>query len=66
MPKLKTHRGAAKRFKKTASGKIKRSKAYKSHILSKKTTKRKRALDMPGLVSAADLDRVRRMLPYGK
>jgi large subunit ribosomal protein L35 len=66
MPKLKTHRGAAKRFQKTASGKIKRSKAYKSHILAKKTTKRKRALDMPGLVSDADLGRVRRMLPYGK
>jgi len=66
MPKLKTHKGAAKRFKKTATGKIKRSKAYKSHILAKKTTKRKRALDMPGLVSDADLGRVRRMLPYGK
>jgi large subunit ribosomal protein L35 len=64
MPKLKTHRGAAKRFKKTASGKIKRSKAYKSHILTKKTTKRKRGLDMPALVSPADRKRVARMLPY--
>jgi large subunit ribosomal protein L35 len=64
MPKLKTHRGAAKRFTKTASGKIKRSKAYKSHILTKKTTKRKRALDMPGLVSKADQKTVERMLPY--
>ncbi len=64
MPKLKTHRGAAKRFKKTATGKIKRSKAYKSHILTKKTTKRKRALDMPGLISKADQKRVERMIPY--
>jgi len=44
MPKLKTHRGAAKRFKKTASGKFKRAKAFKSHILTKKTSKRKRRL----------------------
>ena len=64
MPKLKTHRGAAKRFKKTASGKIKRSNAFKSHILTKKTTKRKRALDMPSLVSKSDLKRVQAMLPY--
>jgi large subunit ribosomal protein L35 len=63
MPKLKTHRGAAKRFKKTASGKFKRAKAYKSHILTKKTTKRKRGLDMPALVSPADRKRVARMLP---
>jgi large subunit ribosomal protein L35 len=66
MPKLKTHRGAAKRFKKTASGKIKRSKAFKSHILTKKTTKRKRALDMPGLVSKADQKNVAAMIPYSK
>jgi large subunit ribosomal protein L35 len=66
MPKLKTHRGAAKRFKKTASGKIKRSNAFKSHILTKKTTKRKRALDMPSLVSKADMKRVQAMLPYNK
>ena len=64
MPKLKTHRGAAKRFKKTASGKIKRSNAFKSHILTKKTTKRKRALDMPSMVSKADMKRVQAMLPY--
>ena len=64
MPKLKTHRGAAKRFKRTAGGKIKREKAYKSHILTKKTTKRKRGLDMPGLVSKADHKRVERMIPY--
>lgn len=64
MPKLKTHRGAAKRFKKTATGKIKRAKAFKSHILTKKTTKRKRGLDMPTLVSKADQRRVERMIPY--
>ncbi len=63
MPKQKSHRGAAKRFKKTASGKFKRSRAYKSHILTKKTTKRKRGLDMPTLVSPADQKRVQRMLP---
>jgi len=65
MPKMKTHRGAAKRFKSTASGKFKRSKANKSHILTKKDTKRKRKLDTPTLVSPADQKRVERMLPYG-
>ena len=65
MPKMKTHRGAAKRFKSTASGKFKRSKAYKSHILTKKTRKRKRKLDTPTLCSTADMKRVSAMLPYG-
>jgi len=65
MPKLKTHRGAAKRFRSTSTGKFKRSKAYKSHILTKKSTKRKRKLDTPTLVSAADHKKVARMLPYG-
>ena len=65
MPKLKSHRGAAKRFKSTASGRFKRQKAYKAHILTKKPTKRKRQLDTPTLVSAADHRQVRRMLPYG-
>jgi len=65
MPKLKTHRGAAKRFRSTATGQFKRSKAYKSHILTKKTTKRKRKLDTPTTVSAADHGRVAAMLPYG-
>ena len=64
MPKLKTHRGAAKRFHKTARGKIKRSRAFKSHILTKKTTKRKRHLDQSGMVSDADRKRVARMIPY--
>ncbi len=65
MPKLKSHRGAAKRFKSTASGRFKRGKAYKSHILTKKTTKRKRKLDTPTLVSDADHRKVMQMLPYG-
>ena len=64
MPKMKTHRGAAKRLKVTGTGKVKRSKAFKSHILTKKTTKRKRHLDTPTMVSAADKGRVERMLPY--
>jgi large subunit ribosomal protein L35 len=63
MPKMKNHRGAAKRFKRTASGKLKRSKAYKNHILTKKTTKRKRGLDTPGLVSASDTKRIESLLP---
>ena len=64
MPKLKTHRGAAKRFKVTGSGKIKRKKAYKSHILTKKNAKRKRSLGKMTLVDSADMKRVDRMLPY--
>jgi large subunit ribosomal protein L35 len=66
MPKLKTHRGAAKRFKKTATGKFKRGKAYKSHILTKKAPGRKRGLDQATLVSKADTKGVREMLPYAK
>ena len=65
MPKLKTHRGAAKRFRSTASGRFKRSKAYTSHILTKKTTKRKRKLNPPTLGSRADHDMVAKLLPYG-
>ncbi len=64
MPKMKTHKGAAKRFKKTATGKIKRGKAFKRHILTSKDTKRKRQLDTDTLVSAADAPKVRRMIPY--
>ena len=63
MPKLKTHRGAAKRFSFTGSGKIKRNKAYKSHILTKKTRKRKRSLGKSTLVSKGDMARVVAMLP---
>ena len=64
MPKLKTHRGAAKRFKKTASGKFKRAKAFKRHILTKKSPGRKRGLAQATAVSKADAQRVREMLPY--
>ncbi len=63
MPKMKTQRGAAKRVKRTASGKYKRKKAFKSHILTKKTPKRIRKLRKPTLISAADIRRVRRMVP---
>lgn len=63
MPKMKTHRGAAKRFKKTGSGKITRSRSNKQHILTKKSTKRKRRLRQSDLVAAADMKRVRHMLP---
>lgn len=64
MPKLKTHRGAAKRFKATGSGKIKRSKAFHRHILTKKNAKRCRNLRTPDLVSDGDTYRVKQMLPY--
>ena len=64
MPKMKTNRGAAKRLKKSAGGKLKRRKAYKSHILTKKTQKRKRRLRHPDLVSKADESRMKRLLPY--
>lgn len=63
MPKMKTHRGAAKRFKKTASGKIKRSSAFTSHILEKKSPKRKRKLRKGDLISDADQKRVAKLLP---
>lgn len=65
MPKQKTNRSAAKRFKKTGSGKIKRRKAYTSHILTKKSQKRKRKLRQPTLVSKADEKRVKRLLGGG-
>ena len=64
MPKLKTHRGAAKRFKKTASGKFRRASAFKRHILTSKPTKRKRKLRGTILVAKQDQDRLKRMLPY--
>lgn len=62
--KLKTHKGAAKRFKLTGSGKITRRHAFARHILTSKASKRKRRLTSPGLVSSADAARVRAMLPY--
>lgn len=63
MPKLKTHRGAAKRFRKTASGKFKRAHAFTSHILTKKSAKRKRNLRKNALIAAADQKKISRMLP---
>ncbi|MEM7416873.1 MAG: 50S ribosomal protein L35 [Gemmatimonadota bacterium] len=65
MPKMKTHRGAAKRVKKTGTGKLKRMRSNKSHILTKKTTKRKRRLRQPSLVSKADEKKLNKILPYG-
>jgi large subunit ribosomal protein L35 len=64
MPKIKTRRSAAKRFKVSGSGQFKRAKAYKSHILEKKSPARKRNLRKAGLISKADHDRVSKMLPY--
>lgn len=64
MPKMKTNRGAAKRFKATGSGKIKRSKAYTSHILTKKSTKRKRNLRQADLVDETNAKSIRKILPY--
>jgi large subunit ribosomal protein L35 len=64
MPKLKTHKGAQKRFKFTASGKIKRRKAYASHILTKKNAKRKRNLKKSTLVSNEETKRMKELLPY--
>jgi large subunit ribosomal protein L35 len=66
MPKLKTHKGAAKRFRTTATGKIKRGHSHARHILTKKDTKRKRKLDKDVIVSPYDADLVRKMLPYGR
>ena len=62
MPKMKTNSSAKKRFKVTGTGKIKRKHAFKSHILTKKTTKAKRALTHAAIVSSADMDRVQKML----
>lgn len=62
MPKMKTNRGAAKRMRKTATGKIRRLRAYKSHILTKKSQKRKRRLRKATLVAKADEKRARRLL----
>jgi large subunit ribosomal protein L35 len=64
MPKLKTHRGAAKRFKKTGTGKFVRAGAFKRHILTSKTTKSKRQMRGSEVVSDQDTPRLRKMLPY--
>jgi large subunit ribosomal protein L35 len=64
MPKLKTHRGAAKRFKKTGTGKFVRAKAFKRHILTSKATGRKRKMRGTVMVAAVDQHKIKRMLPY--
>ena len=64
MPKMKTHRGAAKRLGKTGSGKLKRNKAYKSHILTKKSPKTKMNLRKSAIVSDGDAKRIAQLLPY--
>ncbi|PWL43210.1 50S ribosomal protein L35 [Christensenella sp. MSJ-20] len=64
MPKMKTHRGAAKRFSLTKSGKIKRGKAYKSHILNKKSPKRKRNLRKSTLIAAVEEKKIKKLIPY--
>jgi large subunit ribosomal protein L35 len=64
MPKMKTNRGAAKRFKATGTGKVLRSKAFASHILTKKTTKRKRSLRKAELVDATNKKAITRLIPY--
>jgi large subunit ribosomal protein L35 len=65
MPKIKTNRSAAKRFRKTGSGKYTFGKSHHSHILTKKTTKRKRGLRQMQLIKASDMKEVRRLLPNG-
>ena len=64
MPKIKTSRGAAKRFKLTAKGKVKRRRAYLRHILSAKTSKQKRRLRKPALVDKSNEKAIKRLLPY--
>ncbi|MDD6770930.1 MAG: 50S ribosomal protein L35 [Inconstantimicrobium porci] len=64
MPKMKTHRASAKRFKLTGTGKVKRAKAFKSHILTKKSSKRKRNLRKTGYVSVAQEKTIKKLLPY--
>jgi large subunit ribosomal protein L35 len=64
MPKMKTHKGAAKRFRKTGTGKIKRNSAFTSHILTSKTTKRKRNLRRSRILTGGDAKRIHALLPY--
>lgn len=64
MPKIKTNRGAAKRFRATGTGKLRRSSAFKRHILTKKTTKTKRQLRKSGLVHKSDHKPIKRLVPY--
>ncbi|BCZ47032.1 50S ribosomal protein L35 [Clostridium gelidum] len=64
MPKMKTHKGAAKRFRITGTGKLKRGKAFRSHILTKKSSKTKRHLRKAGYVSKSQLKVMKKLLPY--
>lgn len=64
MPKMKTHRGAAKRFGRTGSGKIKRNHAFTSHILTKKSQKRKRNLRKAAIMTKGDAARITQLIPY--
>lgn len=64
MPKIKSNRGAAKRFAKTGTGKFKRKRAYLRHILSSKTAKQKRRLRQSGIVAKVDAPQIRALLPY--
>jgi len=64
MPKMKTNKGAAKRFRRTKNGKVKRMKAFASHIFTKKSPKRKRHLRQATVVSPADEPRMKRLIPY--
>jgi large subunit ribosomal protein L35 len=64
MPKIKTNRGAAKRFRKSGTGKIRRNKAYTSHILTKKSTKRKRDLRQSTVVAKCDVKNISCLIPY--
>ncbi len=64
MPKIKTNRAVAKRFKATGTGKLKRNKAYKSHILTKKSTKRKRNLRQATITDATNVKNMKKVLPY--
>lgn len=64
MPKIKTNRGAAKRFRKTGTGKIRRNKAFTSHILTSKSTKRKRDLRQSTVVAKVDERNIRQLIPY--
>ena len=64
MPKIKTNKAASKRFKKTGTGKLKRMKAYKNHILTKKSTKRKRNLRQAAMTDATNVKNMKKILPY--
>lgn len=64
MPKMKTHRGAAKRFWKTATGKVKRTKAFHNHLLSHKSMKRKRRLRSSAIMTKGDAKRIKQLMPY--